>query len=1214
MTHENKGGEHRSNLARFFVRHRQVASALLVAALAWGAAGYQKMAKRKDPDIPVRIGLAICPWPGITADRVEELVTRKMERAVSGNSKIEKIESTTRDGVSVLLVHLDESVSNTVEQFADIGQRVTHIGDLPQGAGPVTWVSDFGDTAALMLTVASPKVGEAELRIRGLALRKAIEAVRPAGAGAERVTALYCFPPAVAASAVERPVALFAAEAARDGVARDVRFISAASCTGLDLATSRSDGELRAYVNAFVRDRFGNVDMHPDAWGPVLVRNPAEAPDRLAEVAGDLYTYRQLDDFSHEIERNLQSVLASPGDRTPIVAKVTRSGVLPERIFVDYAQQRLAEAKLQPSQLQAALLSRNMIAPGGVFDSGDRHVVVDPNVRDRSFRGMDDLMIGTSAAGTPLRLRDIATLSRGYESPPRYLNYLVARDHDGRWQRNRAVTIAIQMRSGEQIGKFGAAVDEEIRKLSRKFPPDLVIARTSDQPRQVKENIDLFMVSLYEAIVLVVVVSLLGFWSWRSALLIATSIPLTIAMSFGAMMMLGVDLQQVSIATLIIALGLLVDMPVVAGDAIERELAAGTPRDTAAWIGPTRLVRAIVFATLTNIVAYLPFLALSGDTGRFLHSLPVVMTINLVAALIVTFTFIPLIAFGISRAPKKAEKSIEERRRSGFTGWYSRVITAALRRRHAVLAGSLVVLVAGGYVFTRLKSGFFPTDLSYLSYVDVWVPEDAPLSVTNAAAAQAERVIREEAEKFGKHHGHKDVLRTLTTFVGGAGPRFWFSIEPEQQQLNYAQIVVEVTDKHFTRELVAPVQAALGRIPGARIDIRQLETGKPVGVPVSIRVSGEDVETLRKIAGEVASALRAAPASARVRDNWGPPGLLARIAVDDDRANLSGVTRLDVAGSASAAVSGIPVGSYREGDRLIPIVARLRVEDRARLSDLWNVYAFSSTSPHSVPLRQVARLERELGPSKMFRRNQVRTITVSAYPIPGFVPSEVLAAAKPTIDTISARLPTGYRIQIGGEYDEQQKGFGELAILMAASVALIYFALLFQFDSAVKPLLVFAAIPYGVVGAVVMLAIMKQTFGFMAFLGIASLVGVIVSHVIVLFDFIEEAHHRGAPLEDALIEAGIVRLRPVMITVGATVLGLIPLAVHGGPLWEPLCYAQIGGLTIATFITLGLVPLLYTVFVRDLKIVPWKHEPAAAPTPVAPVNERRQLAARGSPS
>jgi multidrug efflux pump subunit AcrB len=1206
VTNAHQNDEGGFNIARFFVQHRQVAWALLVATLAWGVAGYTKMPKRKDPDIPVRVGLAVCPWPGITADRVEELVTRKIEQAASGNSKIEKVESTTRDGVAVVLVHLHDSVADTIEQFADIGQRVTHIPDLPTGAGPVQWVSDFGDTAALMLTVASPKVGATELRIRGLALRKAIEEARAAAPAAAppagRVSALYCFPPTVAPTIVERPIALFAAQVARDGVARDVRNVSVAGCVGLDLTTDRTDRQLRDYTNAFVRDRLGNSDVHPDAWGPVIVRDPAQAADRLAEMAGDLYSYRQLDDFTHEIERVLQNV--------PIVAKVSRSGVLSERIFVDYAQERLASAKLQPSSIVAALASRNATVPGGVFDSGDRHVVIDPNVRDTSFRGMEDLLIGAGTSGTPVRLRDVATLSRGYESPPRYLNYLVARDHEGHWQRNRAITLAVQMRSGEQIGHFGEAVDKMLGSLRRKLPPDLVIARTSDQPLQVAENVSLFMVSLYEAIFLVVVVSLFGFWSWRSALLIATSIPLTLAMTFGAGLMIGVDIQQVSIATLIIALGLLVDMPVVAGDAIQRALVEGMPSELAAWLGPTRLARAIFFATLTNVVAYLPFLMLTGDTGRFLHSLPIVMTVCLVAALIVSMTFIPLIALGLVRAPRKPEKSIEERRRSGFTGWYARMVAAAMRRRFAVLGASLLLLAAGGAMLARAKTQFFPKDLSYLSYVDVWLPEDATLAATNLAAAEAERTIREVADEFGKHHGHPQVLRTLTTFIGGAGPRFWFSIEPEQQQLNYAQIIVEVTDKHVTNLLVGPLQNALSRVPGARIDVRQLETGKPVGIPVSVRVSGEDIATLRRISAEVADALRAAPLSARVRDNWGPPGLLARLAVDDERANLSGVTRLDVALSTSAAVSGLPVGSYREGDKQIPVVARLRLEDRARVSDLSNAYAFSMTSAHSVPIRQVSRVERELAPSKIQRRNQVRTITVSAYPLPGHLPSEVLNAARAKIDAITARLPPGYRIQIGGEYEKQTEGFGEMSLVMLASVALIYFALVFQFDSAVKPIIVFAAIPYGMVGALAMLAIMHQPFGFMAFLGIASLVGVIVSHVIVLFDFIEEAHHHGRPLEDALIEAGIVRLRPVMITVGATVLGLIPLAMHGGPLWEPLCYAQIGGLTIATAITLVLVPLIYTVFVRDLRIVRWNAPDAAKAAPAAPAQERLALASR----
>lgn len=1179
------------NLARLFVHHRQVAWALLVAMLAWGVAGYMKMAKRKDPEIPVRVALAACPWPGMTADRVEELVTRKLEQAVSGNTKVDKIESTTRDGVAIVIVTLQEGVKNSVEQFADIGQRVTGIAGLPPGAGPVQWVSDFGDTAALMLTVAGPKVGVAELRIRGQAIARAVERVRTGAPAGDRVSALYCLPATVPPSIAERPFALFAAAAARDGVASDPRPVSAGGCVGLDFASTRTDSELRAYAETFVRERLGDAALHPDVWGPVLVRNPAEAAGPLAEMAGELYTHRQLDDFTDEIERVLQNV--------PSVAKVTRTGVLGERIFVEYAQERLAAARLPPARLAGALAMRNLASPGGVFDTGDRHVVVDPNVRDLGFQGMGDLLVGASAGGTPARLRDLATLSRGYESPPRYLNYLVAKDNGGLWQRNRAVTLAVQMRSGEQIGAFGEAVEKALRHVRRSLPPDLVIARTSDQPRQVAENVSLFMVSLYEAIFLVVIVSLVGFWSWRSAVLIAASIPITLAITFGAMHLLGVDVQQVSIATLIIALGLLVDMPVVAGDAIERELAAGRPRDVAAWLGPTRLMRAIFFATVTNVVAYLPFLMLTGNTGDFLYSLPVVMTITLVAALVVSMSFIPLIAFGLVRAPPKPERSVEERRRSGFTGWYARIVGAAIQRRWAVLLASLLLIAGGAALFARLKTQFFPTDLSYLSYVEIWLPEDAPLSATDRIAAEAERTIRAEADAFGRRHGHPDVLRSLTTFVGGSGPRFWFSLTPEQQQLNYAQIVVEVTDKHFTGELAGPLQAALARVPGARIDVRQLETGAPVGVPVSIRVSGEDAATVRGIAGEVAGMLRAIPTAARVRDNWGAPALLARLAVDDDRAGLSGVTRFDVAQSASAAISGIPVGTYSEGNRQIPIVARLRLEDRSRLADLENVYAFSSQGPQAVPLRQVAHLDREFAASKIQRRNQIRTVTVSTFPVSGVLASEVLAAAQPRLDEIAARLPPGYRIEIGGEREEQEKGFGQLALVMAASVALIYFALVFQFDSAVKPLMVFAAIPYGIVGAVAMLALMNQPFGFMAFLGVASLVGVIVSHVIVLFDFIEEARQHGRPLEDALIEAGIVRLRPVMITVGATVLGLVPLAMHGGPLWEPLCYAQIGGLTIATAVTLILVPLIYTVFVRDLKIVRWEQN--AGDRPKAPV-------------
>ena len=344
--------------------------------------------------------------------------------------------------------------------------------------------------------------------------------------------------------------------------------------------------------------------------------------------------------------------------------------------------------------------------------------------------------------------------------------------------------------------------------------------------------------------------------------------------------------------------------------------------------------------------------------------------------------------------------------------------------------------------------------------------------------------------------------------------------------------------------------------------------------------------------------LRAQPNAARVRDDWGEPAMNVRLKVDPDRANLSGITNLDIALSSAAAMSGLPVSTYREADKQIPIAVRLRMEDRAGLSDVQNAYVYSLSSSQRVPLRQVSNVTTEMAVSKIKRRNQFRTVTVSAFPIPGVLPSQVLAPLLPKIKEFQKNLPPGYFLEIGGEYDEQQKGFKELSVVMAISVLLIYIALVVQFRSAVKPLLVFAAIPYGITGALAGLVIMRQPFGFMGFLGVASLVGVIVSHVIVLFDFIEEAHERGEPLREALLDAGIVRLRPVMITVGATVLGLIPLAIHGGPLWEPLCYAQIGGLTIATFVTLLLVPVIYSIFVLDLKLIKWETVPTESEAPV----------------
>jgi multidrug efflux pump subunit AcrB len=456
------------------------------------------------------------------------------------------------------------------------------------------------------------------------------------------------------------------------------------------------------------------------SWPPITIRDPAQTESRLAQAAGEKYTYRELDQFTDLIARTLKTL--------PQVSKVSRAGVLNEKVFLVYSQERLASYGLTPAVLPSVLSARNITLAGGQLEVEGKNISIQPSGEFTSERDIGDVIVAASPTGNPVYLRDIADIYRGYDTPPRYLNFYNWKDADGNWNRTRAVTLSIQMKSGQMIEEFGQAVDAALAGLSTRLPPDLILARTSDQPLQVKENIDLFMRSLYEAIFLVILVSLIGFWEWRSALLMALSIPITLAMTFGMMNLLGIDLQQVSIATLIIALGLLVDDPVVAGDAIKRGLARGYARSIAAWLGPTKLAMAILFASITNIVAYLPFLLLRGATGEFLYSLPIVLTCALVASRIVSMTFIPFLGYYILRP--EGGGSVEDTRivrTRKFATIYSRIGRWAIAHRWAVVAASFAFLGLGVLLLSQLRMQFFPKDLSYLSYVDVWLPEGRPL-------------------------------------------------------------------------------------------------------------------------------------------------------------------------------------------------------------------------------------------------------------------------------------------------------------------------------------------------------------------------------------------------------------------------------------------------------------------------------------------------------
>jgi len=1164
----------RHSVARFFVENRQVSWVLLAGVIAWGIWAYAAMPKRKDPDIPVRQVAVVTPWPGQSAERVEQLVTRKIEERVAQNIRVSEISSTTRPGLSVVYAEVDETVRiDTGREFDDIKVKLDALTDLPEGAGPVQYIKEFGETSALMLTVASPPANGPQLQLLS---RQIAAAAAPIPSSLD---VALCSSGSPDRSFVREAARLLGDALVRQGVGTHLRLIEGETFVIIRLSTRADARESVRAVRRAWEELPQRADIHPDVWDPIVIIPGASIVDVLTHEAGPKYSYRELDDVTDRIEKAIRLA--------PEASRVTRVGVIEEQIEARYSQNRLAALGIVPAAVRGILQSRNTTLPAGTVNAEGRELALEQTGEFRTLADIDTAVFTETANGTPLYLRDIGSVHRGYEHPPRLVSYYTWRDPNGRWLRGRAITLSTEMKKGEQIDRFGTAVRSRVDEVRRSLPADLVIGTTSDQPRQVREKLDLFNRSLWEAVVLVVLVSFIGFWEWRSALLMALSIPITLAMTFGLMQLAGLDIQQMSIASLIIALGLLVDDPVVAGDAIKRELAHGQPRSIAAWLGPEKLSKAILYATITNIAAYMPFLLLNGDVGRFIYSLPVTIACSLVASRIVSMTFLPLLGYYILKPGR--DPMADAPRASRFGRAYERAVTFAIDHRWKFLGAASLALVAGAFFASHLHRQFFPRDNFYLGYVDIRLPEDAPLAQTARIARESDQLIRDVTVEYDRTHDGESSLASITAFVGAGGPRFWFSVPPEPPAPNYAQLLLQFARSEDTNRLVGPLQDALTtRIAGARIDVRTVETGPPTIIPVRMRIQGDDARVLRQEAEKLQGILKTSAYAINVRDDWGNDAIRTRLEIDQDRAGLAGVSSRDIAIAMYSGVVGAPIGYLREGRKNIPIVQLMDYGQRETVTDLGQLYVYSSQSPVRLTLGQISRLTYNAQPAVIHRVNQYRAINVAALPAPGHLAEEVTAPLLPRLREFEQQLPPGYRFEIVGELKEQIKGQTRSLIVALASLIAIYLALVFQFRNAVKPFIVFAGIPFGAVGAFASLWLTGMPMGFLAILGITSLIGVIVSHVIVLFDFIEEQHDRGEPFRDALIDAGIRRIRPVLITVGATVLALFPLALHGGPLWEALCYAQIGGLTLATVVTLFLVPVFYAVFVLDLKVVRWE--------------------------
>lgn len=1198
-------------ISQYFVYKRPIALILLLFTLAAGYASYRAMPQRQDPVIQIRSGLVMTSYPGADPIEVEQEVSRRIEKKLSENPAVEHVRSTNREGLSAVFVDLYDTTKNAEAIWQDLDNKLASMTDLPTIGGVIVKPvldKDFGDTVAVMLTLTSPPITDIEVEERAKELALRIEqhrGSRPGTFQSNRYSSIVVFPTTIQSILVERLGRKNLQTLEEKGLAQDGTSIVLPGAIVLDFQVSK-DADIEAIKDHLRPWHDARMAMrHPDVWPGILVQNPtqieAELKAKCQASPGGIARY------SHEEMRRFADIIQDRLRQSTKIGKIEQLGVVGERIDVYFSNHRLTPYGIDLTKLAQRLQERNSTMPGGAIELPDQNLAVKPSGKFLSEREIGNVVVEVRN-GTPLYMSDLVDIARGYDDSPRILNFrthkftesnrptstafklpVADKSHQSEapvpeneavqlWTQ-RAITLAVRQRKGTQIEDFSQELDTALESLNGVIPDDLWIERTSDEPERVGFKIHEFIECLAEAIVIVVFVSLL-FMEWRSALIIALSIPITLAMTFMMCVALGVDLQQISIAALIIALGLLVDDPVVAGDAINREMAHGVPRDVASWLGPQKLARAILYATVTNCAAFMPLLVVSGAVGEFIWSLPVVVAASLIASRIVSMTFIPFLGYYLLKGQHGMEAGLANGEKgSRFARIYNGFSEFCMNHKWASLIVCFLTLIAGASLLPLIGTNLFPKDLHSAFTVNLYLPEG-----TSIHATQQEAV--ETIKKIDRIAG--DEIESYTTFIGAGGPRFWLSIVPEQPATNYAQIMVHTRNKRHTYQVAEKLKVGLPPYMGvARVHVQPLESGPPIGVPVQFRLLGTDIATMRQLGEQIKGFMREMPGTENIHDDWDPEYLRIRLKVDPDRANVSGVSHEDVARLMNASLSGYTATSIREGDHLIPIAFRLRPEERTDIETLQAMSVIGSQTGARVPLLQISSFEPELISPKISRRNNERCMTIKCDVATGLLSSDVYTFVEKKLATATKDWPPGYRFQIGGEKEEQEKGFGSLYISMIVSIFAIYLALILQFNSLTKPLVVFAAVPFGMIGGLMGLIVFGVPLGFFALLGVSSLIGVIISHVIVLFEYIEEAHERGEPLRRAVIDAALVRLRPVLVTVLATVGGLIPLAVKGGPLWEPLCYVQIIGLLVATLVTKVVVPVFYVLFVEDFKLIKW---------------------------
>jgi multidrug efflux pump subunit AcrB len=913
-----------------------------------------------------------------------------------------------------------------------------------------------------------------------------------------------------------------------------------------------------------VRKKVGDIRSTFPAGviGPVFNDEFGDVYGTIYALTADGFSPEELRTYADQVRRQLLLV--------PDVAKVETFGVQTEKLYIEVSQKRLAALGLDFNQVINQLGAQNAVEGAGVLNAGSGNLQVRIQGQFNSVEQLAAFPIQAinpaSGVASQLRLSDIAEIKRGYVNPPSVMV---------RFQGKQVIALGVSMAKGGDIIAMGKALRKVSAVLQKTLPAGISLAQIQDQPEAVSRSVGEFVSVLIEAVVIVLAVSFIALGLHTKplridiwpGLVVAITIPLVMAITFVVMFYWGVGLHKISLGSLIIALGLLVDDAIIAVEMMVRKLEEGYDKMHAATFAYDATAMPMLTGTLITAVGFLPIGLAKSVTGEYTFAIFAVTAAALVISWVVSVYFVPYLGALLLKSRPSATGEAHELFDTAFYSRFRALVRWCVGHRWITIALTVAVFGLGIVGMGKVQQQFFPDSSRPEILVDLWLPEGATIEQSDAIARRFEaRMLQEKG------------VSTVTTWVGSGVPRFYLPLDQVFPQSNVSQAIVlpkDMTEREALRKRLPALVAA--EFPEVRARVKLLPNGPPVPYPVQFRIAGEDPVVVRQLGDQAKEILRANPNMRGVNDNWNEPIKALKLEIDQDKARALGVSSQSIAQASRTLLSGSTIGQYREGDKLIDIVLRQPLAERRVITDIGNAYVPTS-SGRSIPLTQIATVNFGFEPGVLWREGRNYAVTVQGDVAEGLQGATVTAQVWPALQKLQAKMPVGYTIEVAGAVEESAKGQGSIMAGVPVALFIMFTLLMLQLQSFSRSVLAFLTGFMGIAGAAAALLLLDKPFGFVASLGVIALFGMIVRNAVILIDQIEQDRARGVPDWQAIVESAVRRFRPIVLTAAAAVLAMVPLSRSA--FWGPMAVAIMGGLVVATALTLLALPAMYAAWFR----------------------------------